>query len=301
VSIASQQHMEIEAIKGRYHVSHYMQLTKMRLTLLVVITAAIGYLIGIRWVESATFHIGSFIGLLIGGFFLTASSNTFNQIIERDSDKLMSRTSHRPLASDKMPVVDAMVFAFISGLLSLLILGLALNATAAFLGFASLISYAFLYTPLKKLSPISVFVGAFPGAVPPMLGYIGATGQFSFEAVVLFSVQFFWQFPHFWSLAWVLHDDYQKAGYFMLPNKAGKTKRSAFQIVWYTLIMTVVSTLPFYVGLVGITYLIFAMLGGVLMIWYALQLFKTLQDKEAKKLMYASFVYIPVLLLLMLI
>jgi protoheme IX farnesyltransferase len=278
----------------------FVQLSKFRLTFLVVVTAVLGYVLGVAKVDSAVFHFGSFLGLIIGGFLLTASSNALNQILEKDSDKLMSRTQNRPLATERMSVTEAIIFVFVSGISSLLILGLALNATAAFLGLGSLITYAFLYTPAKKMSPIAVFIGAFPGAVPPMIGYVGATGQMSFEAVMIFGIQFFWQFPHFWSLAWVLHEDYQKAGYFMLPSRQGRTKRSAFQIVWYTLIMTLMSTVPFYLKYSGITYLIIALISGVIMIWFALQLFKTLQDKEAKRLMFASFLYIPIILIALL-
>lgn len=292
-------HSDPEEIK-KAGIREYIQLSKFRLTILVVITAVLGYILGVVKVESASFNLASLLGLIIGGYFLTASSNAINQILEKDSDKLMSRTQGRPLVTGKMDVTEAILFAALSGLVSILVLGASMNATTAFLGLASLIIYAFLYTPLKKISSISVFVGAFPGAVPPMLGYVGATGQMSFEAVVLFCVQFFWQFPHFWSLAWVLHDDYLKAGYFMLPSGGGKNKRSAFQIVWYSLIMTLVSTMPFYLGFSGVPYLVVALVLGIIMIWFALQLFKTLQDKDAKKLMFASFVYIPLLLIFML-
>jgi len=277
----------------------YLQMSKLRLTSLVVVTAVLGYIIAIVK-TSAQFEIGQFVGLIIGGFLLTASSNTLNQIIEKDSDKLMSRTQNRPLATNRATVTESLVFAFITGILSLLLLGLALNATAAFLGFASLIFYAFLYTPLKKMSPIAVFVGAFPGAVPPMLGFVGATGQMSFEAVMIFGIQFFWQFPHFWSLAWVLHDDYQKAGYFMLPSRQGKSKKSAFQIWWYTLIMTIMSIAPFYTKFSGLPYLITAVICGTVMMWYGRILYKTLKDEDARKLMFASFLYIPIILLAML-
>jgi protoheme IX farnesyltransferase len=279
------------------HWKYFIQLSKLRLTSLVVLTAAIGYLVGVRWMITADFEWSAFIGLMIGGFLLTASSNAFNQILERDSDRLMNRTSDRPLASQKMNLMDAILFAFITGVVSLLVLGLALNATAAFIGLASLVVYSFIYTPVKKMSPIAVFIGAFPGAVPPMLGFVGATGSFTFEALLLFGIQFFWQFPHFWSLAWVLNDDYMRAGYFMLPSRQGKTKRSAFQIVWYSLIMLLMSTVPYYTLRSGFPYLIIALLSGTVIVWLALQLFKTLDNHEAKRLMFATFFYIPIILL----
>jgi protoheme IX farnesyltransferase len=278
----------------------YLALSKLRLTLLVVLTACLGYFIAIVK-TSAVFHLGSFLGLVIGGFLLTASSNTLNQIIERQSDSKMSRTANRPLVMQRISFIEALLFALISGVSSLIILGLSLNATAAFLGLASLILYAFFYTPLKKLTPLAVFVGAFPGAFPPLLGFIGATGVMTFDALVLFTIQFFWQFPHFWSLAWVLHDDYQKAGYFMLPSKTGKSKKSAFQIWWYSVMLLIVSFIPIYSKLLNtqfsvILYFSVAILLGAFMIGLSRKLYNSLSDADARKLMFASFVYIPLLL-----
>lgn len=278
----------------------YIALSKMRLTFLVVLTACLGYIIAIVKTQ-AEFNLGSFLGLIVGGFLLTAASNTLNQIIERQSDSKMSRTANRPLVTQRISFLEALLFAVVSGVSSLLILGLALNATAAFMGLASLIMYAFFYTPLKKMTPLAVFVGAFPGAFPPMLGFIGATGVMTFDALVLFTIQFFWQFPHFWSLAWVLHDDYQKAGYFMLPSKTGKSKKSAFQIWWYSVMLLIVSFLPIYSKLLTtrfsvVLYFVVALVLGTLLIVLSRKLYRTLSDADARKLMFASFVYIPLLL-----
>lgn len=276
----------------------YIQLSKPRLTLLVVITACLGYLIAVY----KSSHIGdgfSFIQLLalaLGGFFLTASSNTLNQIFERDSDKLMNRTNKRPLVVGSIQVMDALIYALITGILSLLILGVFLNLTAAFLGFFSLVTYAFFYTPMKKISPIAVFIGAFPGALPPLIGYVGYTGNIDILGVFIFTLQFFWQFPHFWSLAWVLHEDYQKASYFLLPSKRGKTKNSAFQILWYSIVLTLISIIPFAIGFSGILYLILAIISGGLLVYYSFILYQTLLDKDAKKVMFASFGYILIVL-----
>lgn len=285
----------------RAGIMDYLMLGKFRLSMLVAITACIGYIVGVfKHPEVAEFSILSLLLLLVGGFLLSASSNALNQVIERDSDRLMSRTQNRPLVTNVLSVNEALVFAFITAVLSIFILGITFNATVAFLGLGSLVIYAFVYTPLKKVSPVCAFVGAFPGAAPPMLGFIGATGEITFIALVIFAIQFFWQFIHFWSLAWLLHEDYLKAGYFMLPSRQGKSKRSAFQIWWYALLMTLTSAIPFIVGFSGPFYLLVAMICGGLVMWYALQLYKTLENKEAKKVMLSSYMHIVFVLLALL-
>jgi heme o synthase len=278
----------------------FLQLSKLRLTSLVVLTAGIGYILAVNKVPGAEFSLFSFVGLLIGGLGVVASSNAINQILEKDFDKLMSRTEDRPLATGRMHMNDAVVFSFLSGVAGIFILGLTLNATSAFLGFASLIVYAFLYTPLKRHSPLAVLVGAFPGAVPPLLGWVGCTGEFSSEALLIFGIQFFWQFPHFWSLAWVLHDDYQKAGYFLLPSRQGKTRKSAFQILWYSFVLFIVTLLPYKFKIAGFPYLIVAIILGSIMIYLSYRLYVTLSDKDAKKLMFSSFIFIPIILIALL-
>ena len=193
----------------------YSELVKMRLNLLVVFSSAISYAMAaagnINWLQ---------LGMLsLGGFLVVGASNGINQIIEKDFDKLMIRTANRPIATQRMSVTEASIASALMGIAGVLILGLFLNQMSAILAFAALLSYAFLYTPLKRISPISVFVGAFPGAIPPMLGWVAATGTIGVEALILFLIQFFWQFPHFWSIAWVLDDDYKRAGFKMLPYK----------------------------------------------------------------------------------
>ena len=283
---------------SKQKIEPYIQLSKPRLTLLVVITACLGYLIAVY----KSNHIGEgfsmveLLALALGGFFLTASSNTLNQIFERESDKLMNRTNKRPLVTGTIEVMDALIYALITGILSLLILGIFLNLTAAFLGFFSLVTYAFFYTPMKKISPIAVFIGAFPGALPPLIGYVGYTGSIDILGIFIFTLQFFWQFPHFWSLAWVLHEDYQKASYFLLPSKRGKTKNSAFQILWYSMVLTLISIIPFLIGFSGIIYLVMAIVSGGLLIYYSFILYRTLLDNDARKLMFASFGYILIVL-----
>lgn len=290
----------VEVFTSKASVKDYLILGKFRLSLLVAVTACIGYLVGVYKDPYAEFHFASLLLLLIGGFLLSAASNALNQVMERDSDKLMTRTQNRPLVTNSMSINEALVFAFISSILSIFILGITFNATVAFLGLGSLVIYAFIYTPLKKITPICAFVGALPGAAPPMLGFIGATGEVTFIAIIIFAIQFFWQFVHFWSLAWLLHEDYLKAGYFMLPSRQGKSKNSAFQIWWYSLLMTLASAIPFLIGFSGVVYLIVAMICGGIVLWYALQLYKTLENKDAKKVMLASYLHIVFVLVALL-
>ncbi|MCO6494898.1 MAG: heme o synthase [Bacteroidetes bacterium] len=291
---------KVDFYTSKAGIKDYLILGKYRLSLLVAITACIGYIVGVYKDPYLEFNIASLILLLIGGFLLSAASNALNQVMEKDSDKLMTRTQSRPLVTNIISVNEAVVFAFISAIVSIFILGITFNATVAFLGLGSLVIYAFVYTPLKKISPICAFVGALPGAAPPMLGFIGATGEITFIAMVIFAIQFFWQFVHFWSLAWLLHEDYLKAGYFMLPSRQGKSKHSAFQIWWYSLLMTITSAIPFIIGYSGVLYLIVAMICGAIVLWYSLQLYKTLENKEAKKVMLSSYVHIVFVLIALL-
>jgi protoheme IX farnesyltransferase len=300
-SLTPDSHIASETVysaKDRFR--DYLQLSKLRLTSLVILTAVLGYILAVVKTQGEGFSLFSLIGLILGGLGVVASSNAINQILEKDYDKLMSRTEERPLATGRMKMIDAMVFSFITGVGGIFILGLTLNATCAFLGFASLIVYAFLYTPVKRISPLAVMVGAFPGAVPPLLGWVGYTGEFGFDAMLIYGIQFFWQFPHFWSLAWVLHEDYQKAGYFLLPSRQGKGKKSAFQILWYSFVLFLVSILPWYFERAGNIYLIIATILGSIMIYLSYRLYVSLSDRDAKKLMFSSFIFIPIILIALL-
>ena len=227
----------------------YSQLVKFRLTFTVVFSSILGYLLGVEneidWLLVSA--------LALGGFLVVASSNGINQIIEKDFDKLMTRTENRPIAQNRMTILEAGIFCAITGVVGVSILGLYLNTYSALLGFASLMCYAFIYTPLKKVSNLAVLVGAFPGAIPPLLGWVAATGEFTSAAVVLFLLQFFWQFPHFWSIAWILDDDYKKAGYQLLPSASGRTEESATQIIIYSAVLIPLSFLPHIFGISGQT------------------------------------------------
>tara|TARA_B100001059_G_C17801673_1_gene566549 strand:- start:6 stop:908 length:903 start_codon:yes stop_codon:yes gene_type:complete len=262
--------------------------TKFRLSFLVVISALTGYLFagGSDYIEIAF--------LMIGGSFVTAASNGANQIWEKDIDKLMARTKNRPLALGTM----SLRFAY-SIVILLLIIGsillLLINLKCMLLGIAAFISYVFIYTPMKSKSAWAVFIGAFPGAIPPFLGAIAATDAFGFLPGVLFFVQFTWQFPHFWAIAWVSHEDYKKAGYHLLPSSLGKSKQSAFQILIYSLALIPFSLIPWILDWTGNTTFVIAAILGTLFFIYAYKLFLSQEDADAKKLMFASFVYLPII------
>ncbi|MBD99132.1 MAG: protoheme IX farnesyltransferase [Verrucomicrobia bacterium] len=233
----------------------------------------------------------------VGGFLVTASSNGFNQIIERNLDRLMDRTKSRPLVTGNMSVAEAISLSVIFGLSGTLILWFNFNVAAALLGILALFVYVTLYTPLKQISPWAVFVGAFPGAIPPMLGWVAATGLFSLEAGLLFAVQFMWQFPHFWAIAWKADSDYAKAGFRLLPSKGGKDKTSAFLMLVYSLFLLLVSLLPVFFNLTSTVALITFSVAGILMIYPAITLYRKRDEASATKLMFASFVYVPMVLI----
>ncbi|MDG1841577.1 MAG: heme o synthase [Crocinitomicaceae bacterium] len=266
----------------------YINFIKFRLSILVLISALSGYLF------AGGSNLTEIFYLMVGGFFITAASNGANQIWERDLDKLMDRTKNRPLPTKKMSLNEGYLVVFICFLLGLFLL-YQLNIYAFILGLCAFLSYVFIYTPLKRITPWSVLVGAFPGAIPPMLGAIAHTNTFGLLPGVLFFVQFTWQFPHFWAIAWVVYDDYKKAGFSLLPSKTGKTKDSAFQIMFYSLALIPFSLLPWLMNWCGSITLITASLLGGLFFLYAYKLFLSCEVKDARKLMFASFVYLPII------
>lgn len=267
-------------------------LFKVRLGFFVVMSAILGWFMAVE-----TLDLKSFLLLTIGGYLLTGSSNGLNQVIEKRVDGLMERTAERPLPAGRMEPWQAILYSVLAGIIGLGCL-FTLNPLSGWLGVAALVSYAFIYTPLKSRSTLSVFVGAFPGALPPMIGYVAATGDFGIEPGTLFAVQFMWQFPHFWAIAWLAHDDYQKAGYHMLPFRAGRTKESAWQILMYTAFCIPASLLPWALPtgspMVGNIALSVAILCGIGLMIPAVKLYRTLDRKHARQLMFASFAYLPV-------
>lgn len=285
----AQHNEEVIAVSAiRQKVQDYQQLVKTRLTLLVVFSAAITYMTAakgaINWFDLSI--------LSIGGFLVVAASNGLNQIIEKNYDILMVRTANRPVATKRMSVTEAAVASSIMGIIGVAIMGIYLNQLTSMLALASLISYAFIYTPLKRVSPVSVFVGAFPGALPVLIGWTAFSGQITSEALILFGVQFIWQFPHFWSIAWILDEDYKRAGFKMLPSY-GKDRKTALQNLAFALLLIPVGFLPTQEGFTGITSGIIAMGAGLVMTYFAFRLYKTCDNKDAKRLMFASFLYLP--------
>jgi protoheme IX farnesyltransferase len=255
---------------------------------LVILSAISGYLFaGGKDLSELSF-------LVIGGILVTGASNGANQIWEQHLDKLMNRTNRRPLPQGLMSKNEAYAIVIVSLVIGIVLLYL-INFYSALLGFFAFASYVFIYTPLKQVSPWAVFVGAFPGAIPPLLGAIAATNDFGLLPGVLFFVQFTWQFPHFWAIAWILHEDYQRAGFYLLPSKSGKSKFSAFQIMVYSLALIPFSLIPWLMGWCGNITLVVASILGILFFVYSYRLYATLDDKDARKLMFASFVYLPII------
>ncbi len=269
--------------------SQTLILIKHRLSLSVVFSSVCSYLIAFD-----VFSLTTFLLLIIGGFFVVGSSNGFNQIIERRRDALMTRTSSRPIPIGAMTVNKALIICSSLSLLGLTLLYV-INFRTAIFGLISMIIYLALYTPLKSVTPLSVFFGAIPGAIPFMLGWVAVTDRFSIETGILFMIQFFWQFPHFWAIGWVSHDDYKNAGFKMLPS-GKRDNATAFQIVFYTIWMIIVSTLPYFSFTgklsIGIYSLILILVSGSLMLYQALKLMRYKDKQNAIRLMYASIFYL---------
>jgi len=273
----------------------YAAFTKLRLTFLVVVSSVIGYAIGAQ-----SFSWLMAFWLSVAGFLVTGASNGFNQVIEKDLDALMKRTESRPIPMGTMSVLEGLILASIMGSLGLALLYLAFNPLAAVLGGLALFSYVLIYTPLKRITPLAVFVGAFPGAIPPMLGYVAATGAFDLYAGLLFAVQFVWQFPHFWAIAWVSHQDYAKAGYHLLPSKGGRDSQSAFLTMLYALFLIPVGLLPWAFGLNGNIAAVGTAVLAVGFAFPAIQLYLKKTDNAARTVMFASFLYLPLVQLIFL-
>ncbi len=293
-----EQHIAIETTsfwKQKY--DDYMQLIKIRLSSLVVFSSVITYLTAasgtINWFE--VFILGA------AGLLVTGAANGINQIIEKDYDKLMTRTANRPVSTGRMSVLEAGISSTLMGLVGVFLIGFYLNQLSGILALVSLLSYAFVYTPLKRVTPISVFVGAFPGAFPTMLGWVAYTGKIDLAAIVLFTVQFVWQFPHFWSIAWLLEDDYKKAGFKMLPFNPGRTKKTAFQCLLFSLILIPIGILPTVFGISGVVAAVVAVFGALYFSFYAYKLYKSCELADAKKLMLAAIIYLPIVQLFYLI
>lgn len=263
----------------------------MRLGSLVVFSAVITYFTvttSINWLEVAA--------LAIGGLLVTGAANGFNQIIERDLDKLMERTKMRPMPTDVLGNMEALVFCALLGITGTVILWVYTNPLSGIIGFTSMVLYALVYTPLKQRSPVAVFVGAFPGAFPTMIGGVAATegfGHITFFTLILFAIQFVWQFPHFWSLAWFNNEDYERANFHLLPSKGGKDNFTKFQILIYTVFLLIVSTFPFAFGFTKLVSTVAIVVCGFAMLLQAYHFYRLGTDEQARKLFLITLVYLP--------
>lgn len=278
-------------------VSDFSLLVKFRLTLLVLFSAALSYFI----VAGSEFSWLSLVLLTVGGFLVTGSANTLNQVLERDYDRLMQRTANRPLAAGRMSVASAVLTAGVMALLGICVLSL-LNPLAGFLGTLSLISYSFIYTPMKRYSSIAVWVGAIPGALPNVIGAVAHEQQFTYFALMLFMIQFLWQFPHFWAVAWLADEDYKRAGFYLLPSSSGEKDRTVGSIsALFCLALVLLSLGSWFVGLVGFTASLFLVALNLYWLAACWKLQDTCSRESARKQMFISFIHLPVTLIVLLL
>jgi len=267
-----------------------LELMKFRLSFLVAFSCGFGYILGSQGNLSWTLLLI----ICLGGFFVSGASITINQIIEKDLDKLMERTRNRPLPTGRVSVREAAWFAFITACVGLGILFIYTNLLTTLLSFLSMILYSFVYTPLKRVGPVAVFVGAIPGALPPLLGWTAATGQISYEALIIFGIQFIWQFPHFWAIAWVADEDYKRAGFKLLPSGGKKDLNTAIQIMIYTLFLIPLGLLPAKFGITGIDSAIVVTVCGILFLSQTFSLMRHGNRASALRIMFGSFLYLPI-------
>lgn len=268
----------------------FIELMKMRLSFLVAFSSAFGYALGmggaVDWVQ--------LIMLFLGIWLVSGASCAINQVLEKDYDKLMKRTESRPLPTERLGNAESLWFTTIIGLIGFLVLFQYTNLLTTGLATLSMLLYCFVYTPLKRVGPIAVFVGAIPGALPPLLGWTAATGDINHAAMIIFGIQFIWQFPHFWAIAWVADEDYKKAGFKLLPVKGEKDMNTAFQIMTYTLFLIPLGLLPTYFGLTGVNSGVVATICGVLFLASTIKLMKDQSRKSALQIMFGSFLYLPI-------
>ena len=273
-------------------IADFKEITKVRLAVSVVFSSLAGFLLG-----ADSINVTHLVLLALGGYCMVGASNAYNQVIEKDLDSLMNRTKNRPIPAGRMSVTMAMVIAVCMTLMGILVL-YQINAKTALFGAISIFLYTSVYTPLKTITPLAVFVGAIPGAIPFMLGWVAATNEFGIEPGTLFMIQFFWQFPHFWALGWMLHDDYSRGGFKMLPT-GKKDEGTALQIILYTIWMIVISIIPVF-GFTGkltlsVPAAILVFIMGMVMLVFGLRLYRNKDNISARRLMLASVSYITLM------
>lgn len=274
-------------------VKDYFQLIKFTLSFTVVFSCVVCYLLA----PNVTFNLVSVLLLFIAGMCITGSANAINQAAEKDTDALMKRTAQRPVAAGRMSVNEAYTFAVIAGVVGTIILWQWFNLNSAVIGLVSLFIYGFIYTPLKKINSVAVLVGAFPGALPCLIGWVAGTNNFSAGGWILFAIQFIWQFPHFWAIAWIAHNDYSKAGFKLLPSEKGPTKFTALQTVMYSMIMVPVGMLPYYFNVSGIISMWILFACNLCMLCFSIILFIKMNATAARRVMFASYFYLMIVFL----
>src|SRR5690348_416617 len=277
-------------------VKDYFQLMKFTLSFMVVFSCVVSYLL----VPGIQFHFISVLELFVAGILITGASNTMNQVIERNTDSLMKRTAGRPVAAGRMQPAEAWAIAFISCIAGIVMMAVCFNVLSAILSLVSVILYAFIYTPLKKVNSIAVLVGAFPGALPCLIGWVAGANELSAGGWVLFGIQFLWQFPHFWAIAWLAYKDYERAGFKLLPGREGPTKFSALQCIIYSMLMIPVGVLPFYFHLSGIISVWILLLCNLSMVLLCVLLFIKMNADAARKVMFGSYFYLMIVFLALL-
>lgn len=278
-------------------VKDYMLLIKFTLSFTVVFSCVICYLLAPKVVAYDWYMI---LLLFLAGMLITGSANAINQGVEKDTDAMMKRTSKRPVANGNMSQNEAYTFALIAGLVGVGMMWYYFNFSSALVSAFSLFLYAFIYTPLKKINSIAVLIGALPGALPCLIGWVAGNDDFALGGWVLFGMQFLWQFPHFWAIAWVAHADYTKAGFKLLPADKGPTKFTAIQTIMYSFLMIPIGMVPYFIGLTGITSLWIVLVCNLFMVFQSARLYKEMDVKAARRVMFSSYIYLPIVLLAML-
>ncbi len=282
--------------RANSRIKDYFKLIKFTLTLTVVFSSVMSYLL----VPNIDFNF-KMVGLLfVAGFLITGAANAINQIYEKDSDAVMKRTGGRPLAAGRMSVQHAWMVTVLCGVLGIAIMWYFFNIYAALLSLVSLFIYGFIYTPMKKVSALSVLVGAFPGAFPCLIGWVAGADAFTAGGWVLFAIQFLWQFPHFWAIAWVAHRDYTKAGLHLLPNQNEPTKVTALQAIAYSLAMIPLGFLPHYVEMSGTFSMWVLLAANIAMVIQCIRLYREMDVKAARRVMFSSYIYLPVIVIALL-
>jgi len=277
----------------RQKLKDYQQLMKFTLSFTVVFSSVVCYLL----VPGIEFDIISVLLLFAGGLLVTGAANAINQVAEKDTDALMKRTASRPVASGRMSVDEASTFAVIAAVFGMFIIGIWFNWIAALISGFSLFLYGYVYTPLKKVHSISVLVGAVPGALPCLIGWAAGDPELGAGGWILFLLQFFWQFPHFWAIAWIAHEDYTKAGFRMLPSTGGQTKYAAVQSILYAILLIPIGVLPWAFGMTGMVSMVIVLLSNLVMLWFCINLFRNMDTSAARRVMFGSYIYLPVVLL----